>query len=308
MAISKLRSKSFLKGLKGKNPEDDQKIVKEHISNIKRVAKSGDNEELDMHIKELEHYVKRLLNVQKNMMSKESNDFIKLKEQMKDLRARLKLTSLTTPKQLDKIEFLLGEMSSQLSTYNKVQNRREQKMLELERKVNESIAKNYSEILIVEKQIKGLENKYDKLKESSDIDSKTLKRLENKINDLKARLIDKKAEIVERKQQEMMQQHLNHDKQTHLDEISTPYSSSFQKPKEEKLLEAEHHALLEDMHEENPFKQPPHSLDDIPEPHPLDNETKEDIDMDDFDTDFLEEEKEGFFKRIINKIKSWFSR
>ena len=132
-------------------------------------------------------------------------DIRDLKFQISDLKTKLALTGAQGLKpSLDKIAFLLGELTSRIDTYVKIKTDREQRIEELEKKIKERMDVNYKELMQMEKTLNSLEDKYEKISKKETSEDAKLKVIEERITELRNKLVEKREEIVEKKKMELM--------------------------------------------------------------------------------------------------------
>ncbi len=128
-----------------------------------------------------------------------------MQKQLRDLRLKLSVTdSGELQRRLDRILFLLSELSARFETYTSIKVDREQKVKEIERKIKESVSQDLEEISEVEERVADLEERYRILKQKKKkVDKKQLQMLANKISFLRQKLADKRIEIAEKRKEDM---------------------------------------------------------------------------------------------------------
>jgi chromosome segregation ATPase len=204
--IPSMKATSFMKGLAKAQAdvESGKKVktqLKRRLTQVKKLAaQPGAKKGLRQELERLENSVMQVAAMEKQILNKEDMDIRDLKFQINDLKAKLSLTGAEGLKQsLDRITFLLGELSSRMETYTNIQTEREKRMEALEKKIKEKMDVHFKELVQMEKSLEGLEQRYEEIKKTEKASATTLKKIEEKISELREKLIEKRGEIVRKK-------------------------------------------------------------------------------------------------------------
>lgn len=209
--IPPTKALSFLQGLTQAQAETAEGLkakaeLKKSLTTVKKIAdQPGVKKSLREELNKLESNLLKVASMEKDLLSKEDMDTRDLKFQISDLKTKLALTGAQGLKpSLDKISYLLGELTARVETYTRIKTDREVRMEELEKKIKENMDKNFSELIKMEKTLADLEERYEDLKKTEKTSEETLQRIEDKMAELRGKLIEKREEIVENKKQEIV--------------------------------------------------------------------------------------------------------
>ena len=120
----------------------------------------------------------------------EDKDIKGLKSQIAELKTRLALMGTGHLRlSLEKISYLLAELTSRMDTYVNIKTEHEKRFAELEEKINQKLQTNLKEIFNLEKNIVNLEKRYEEIKQSGKTNQEHLQRIEDRINELREKLI-----------------------------------------------------------------------------------------------------------------------
>ncbi|MCK4589385.1 MAG: hypothetical protein KAT77_03015 [Nanoarchaeota archaeon] len=185
--------------------------LKKNLKQVKKLAQQpGVKNSLREELARLEDNILKVAAMEKQILSKEDMDIRDLKFQIRDLKTRLALTGAEGLKpSLDRITYLLGELTARIDTYTKIKTDREVRMEELEKKIKAKMDENFKEIIQIEKTLANLEKRYANIKKTGDANKATLQKIEEKISDLRNKLIEKRGEIVHKKMAEVNQREVD---------------------------------------------------------------------------------------------------
>ena len=170
---------------KQEKKEEHHELVKQ-VKKVKTLAKKTQTQPLQEELVKLESQISQVLKLEKNLLRREQTDVTSLNNQLNDLRLRLSVSESGPLRQrLDRILFLLGELTSRIDSYATMKEARQKRIEEIEKKVKESVERNFKEIITIEKSISSLDTRYSELKQNRDIDQKHLKRIESKLKELR---------------------------------------------------------------------------------------------------------------------------
>jgi len=204
------KAMSFVKGMAKSRSENEAgkkaKIeLKKSLEEVKKkAAEPGVKKSLRDELENLEENVIKVASMEKQLLNKEDRDIKDLKFQIRDLKTKLSLTGAEGLKpSLDRIGFLLSELTSRFETFTKIKTEREQRMQELEEKIKKNMDKNFAELMQMEKTLAELEKKYEEIRKSEKSEDQRLRLIAEKISELRKKLIEKRSGIVEKKKTEM---------------------------------------------------------------------------------------------------------
>jgi chromosome segregation ATPase len=173
-----------------------------HMKDLVR-SKSPSRNELQEGLLHLENQLQTVLDLENQLLKKDSADASSLHRELAELKQQLKLSgSGELHKRLSRIEFLMGELNSHVDAYTKVKEDRQRRMEELEVRIKSSVERNFKEIITIEKSIAALEGKYNELKDDGKADKQILMSIDDKLHELRQKIVDKKIEIVEKRKSE----------------------------------------------------------------------------------------------------------
>lgn len=197
---------SFVEGLAKAQEKSEQGLkskaeLQKNLQQIKKMAdQPGVKNSLREELAKLEDNVMRVAAMEKQILNKEDMDIRDLKFQIRDLKTKLALTGAEGLKpSLDRITYLLGELTARIDTYTQIKTDREKRIEELETKIKQRMEENFKEINQIEKTLESLEKRYEEIKSTGDANQVTLNKIEEKISELRNKLIEKKHEVVQKK-------------------------------------------------------------------------------------------------------------
>ena len=197
---------SFVEGMakaqeRAEQGHESKTELQKNLEQIKKMAQQpGTKNSLREELAKLEDNVMKVAAMEKQILNKEDMDIRDLKFQIRDLKTKLALTGAEGIKpSLDKITYLLGELTARIDTYTQIKTDREKRMEELEIKIKQKMEENFKEIIEIEKTLESLEKRYEEIKNTGDANKATLTKIEEKILELRNRLIEKRHEVVQKK-------------------------------------------------------------------------------------------------------------
>ncbi|MFC1800860.1 hypothetical protein ACFLZB_00135 [Nanoarchaeota archaeon] len=186
----------------GQSNRDD---LNKQLAKVKKMAAlPGVKRTFRQELEKLEDMVLQVASLETEILKKEDKDIRDLKNQISSLKSHLSLTKTDDLKpKIERINFLIAELSSRINTFINIKTDRERRMEELEIKIKEKMEENFEEITKLEKQVASLEQKYESLKSSGKHSEEQLDKISNRLAELREKLITKRIEVVEKKKQEL---------------------------------------------------------------------------------------------------------
>lgn len=174
--------------------------VKE-LSQQKAVPKRQLSEELEV----LSQMLGGISDMQGQLLRKEDEQAAEVKRELRELKLKLSLVqSGDLSRKLDRIGFLITELTTRVNNYVDIKTDRERRVEELERKIKEQVSVNYRELQKLEQSVEALQEKYNELRESGKYSREHLSAVEKKLDELRLSVLKKKEQIIARRQEELM--------------------------------------------------------------------------------------------------------
>lgn len=184
---------------KNKEQENKKKKVKKQLDKIKKIGPKNKN--IKKEIEKLERYILDALFLEEQILNKENQDFSKIQNQINELKSTEQPSQLKL--RIEKLENLIGELASRVESYMDVETQRDQRVEEVQKKIQKNLNTNFKELMELSKKIINMEDKLEKLRESEKLDEKHLSSIEQKIESLREKLRQKQIEIINRKREQL---------------------------------------------------------------------------------------------------------
>lgn len=181
----------------GQTPDQRHEELLSQVKRLRTLVGKSTKEKLHDELKKLEGGLQEVLGLERSLLQKESRDVAALQQELQDMKLRFALGG-ELQKRLDKVLFLLSELSARADTFASVKEEQKQRMAEFESRIQGSMERNYNELLTIEKSVAALEQKYAELRDTSGMSARHVRHIEARLNRLRQQLFEKKVEIAEK--------------------------------------------------------------------------------------------------------------